>query len=237
VEWARRPANYVRCKVEAYEDYLQRIPGLAAKKVPVNIDEWAYGGARPSLKVSLSYAWVFHEMFRHTDIIKMAAYTFATSCIDWDGASAALNTTGLLFKLYRDHFGSLPLAISGNSPQPPPRFPVGGDQPRINAGSATYPLDVAAALTEDRRALTVAIVNPTESAQELTLTFQGIDPLGQGTLWRMTGPTPDAANMLYQEPQVRIEEVPVQGMPIENRLPLRLTVAPVSVTLCAFPIS
>jgi alpha-N-arabinofuranosidase len=237
VEWARRPANYVRCKVEAYEDYLQRIPGLAAKKVPVNIDEWAYAGARPSLKVAISHAWVLHEMFRHTDIIKMAAYTFATSCIDWDGASAALNTTGLLFKLYRDHFGSLPLAISGNSPQPPPRFPVGGDQPRINAGSATYPLDVAAALTEDRRALTVAIVNPTESAQELTLTFQGIDPLGQGTLWRMTGPTPDAANMLHQEPQVRIEEVPVQGMPVENRLPLRLTVAPVSVTLCAFPIS
>jgi alpha-N-arabinofuranosidase len=41
VEWARRPANRVRNKVEAYEEYLQRIPALKTRRIPMVIDEWA----------------------------------------------------------------------------------------------------------------------------------------------------------------------------------------------------
>src|ERR1035438_4351900 len=33
VEWARRPANRVRNKVEAYEEYLQRIPALKTRRI------------------------------------------------------------------------------------------------------------------------------------------------------------------------------------------------------------
>ena len=230
VDWARRPANYVRCKIEAYEEYLRRIPGLMEKGLPLNIDEWAYAGIRPNLKVALSYAWVFHEMFRHTDIIKMAAYTFATSCINWDSTEAAFNTTGLLFKLYREHFGTLPVAVIGDAQQPAPRYPVGGDQPRVNAGSATYPLDVAAALTNDRKALTVAIVNPTESVQELAITFKGIGLRGKGRMWLMTGPSAAASNELDKEPMVHIEEMPVESVPS------KLAVAPISITLYEFQI-
>ena len=40
----------------------------------------------------------FHEMFRHTDFLKMAAYTMALSWIDCSRTEAAFSTTGVLFK-------------------------------------------------------------------------------------------------------------------------------------------
>jgi alpha-N-arabinofuranosidase len=88
------------------------------KRVPMNIDEWAYTRMPPNLKMALSYAWALNEMFRHTDFIKMAAYTFATSCIEWNATDAVFNAAGLLFKLYRDHFGVIPVQVGGDSPQP-----------------------------------------------------------------------------------------------------------------------
>ena len=190
VEWARRPANRVRAKFEHYQEYLNRIPALKEKRVPINLDEWAYSRGVPpnSYKVVPSYAWAFHEMFRHSDLYQMAALTFATSCVSYNRTEAVLNPVGLLFKLYRDHFGTLPLDVDGNSPQPPPKYPVGGDQPKVNAGSATYPLDVAAALSSDRKTLTVAVVNPTESEQQLDISIRGVELEVKGRLWRMAPP-------------------------------------------------
>jgi alpha-N-arabinofuranosidase len=42
--------------------------------------------------------------------------------------------------MYRDHFGVIPVEVTGNSPQPKPFYPAGGDQPAVNPGSNTYPL-------------------------------------------------------------------------------------------------
>lgn len=131
-------------------------------------------------------------MFRHTDLIRMAGHTMGTSSIEYNATEAALNNTGLLFQLYRNHFGTVPVEVGGNSPPPVPKYPIGGDQPRVNAGSPTYPLDVSAALTADGKFLTIAVVNPTESAQELDLSLAGVELRGKGRQWRMTGPTIDA---------------------------------------------
>lgn len=65
--------------------------------------------------------------------------------------------------------------VRGDSPIHPPKYPDGGDQPRVNAGSPTYPLDVFAALSSDGKRLTVAALNPTESTQDLDLSFQGVE--------------------------------------------------------------
>jgi alpha-N-arabinofuranosidase len=186
-EWMRRPANHIRIKFEEYEEYEKLIPALATHPKPLNIDEWAYAGRGGSISYPVypSYAWVFHEMFRHSDLIQMAAYTFATSLLGRDGTNVSLNANGLIFKLYRDHFGSIPVKVSGNSPQPKPTEPPGGEQPVVNAGSDTFPLDVAAAWAEDRRTLTVAILNPTDVEQPLKLNIAGAVLSGTGTLWRL----------------------------------------------------
>jgi hypothetical protein len=97
-------------------------------------------------RVVPAYAWAFHEMFRHSDLFQLGAFTFATAMMSQTRTDATLNPTGLLFKMYRDHFGTIPVEVSGNSPQPKPVFPAGGDQPAVNPGSDTYPLDVSRCL-------------------------------------------------------------------------------------------
>ena len=226
VDWMRRPANHVRIKVEAYDHYLELIPALRAKRVPIAMDEWAYAGSPPNgYRVVPAYAWAFHEMFRHSELYQMANFTFATALLSATRTAAVLNPAGLLFQLYRDHFGTVPVTVGGNSPQPAPQNAPGGEQPQRNAGSPTYPLDVAAAWTSDRSALTVAVINPTDSAQALSLSFDGARLAGGGTRWRMAPNSLDARIVVGQPPGVRIEEAPV------TRAPARETFPPFSVTV------
>ena len=56
-----------------------------------------------------------------------------------------METTGLVLQLYREKFGQIPLLI---------------DQ-------SFAPLDVAAALTSDRKTLTIGVVNPTDAEVEI----------------------------------------------------------------------
>jgi alpha-N-arabinofuranosidase len=225
VEWVRRPANRVRNKVEAYEEYLQRIPALKTRRIPMAIDEWAYTRAG-NLRGTLANAMVLQEMFRHSDLIQMAGHTMGTSSIDYNATEAALNTTGLLFKLYRDHFGTVPVEVGGNSPPPAPLYPVGGDQPKVNAGSPTYPVDVSAALTSDGKYLTVAVINANESAQELELSYRGIQLAGKGRLWRMTADSLDAATGLGRN-EVQVAETSVDD-------PSVLKIVPISINIYEF---
>ncbi|HEY9509859.1 MAG TPA: alpha-N-arabinofuranosidase, partial [Verrucomicrobiae bacterium] len=78
-DWMRRPANHIRIKYEEYKEYEKLLPQLAAHPKPISISEWAYsGGSHPTYP---AFAWVFHEMFRHSDLFQMATYTFATSLL------------------------------------------------------------------------------------------------------------------------------------------------------------
>ncbi|NLH42664.1 MAG: alpha-N-arabinofuranosidase [Planctomycetes bacterium] len=227
-DWMRRAANHIRIKVEAYREYEKLLPRLAAEPKPIAISEWAYTGGRHPVQPAL--AWVFHEMFRHTDLIHMANYTFATSLLGRDGSNVSLNANGLVFKIYRDHFGTIPVEVSGNSPQPKPTDPPGGEQPVVNAGSDTFPLDVVAAWTADRKALTVAVINPTESQQTLSLQIRGAELAGQGTLSRMVSPGRTATTGFGQGPSVKIEEQSVE------RIPTDPTFAPFSINIYEFPV-
>jgi alpha-L-arabinofuranosidase len=182
-DWMRRAANHVRIKYEHYKDYEKLLPQLAAQPKPLAISEWGYmGGKYPAYP---ALAWNFHELFRHSDLIHMANFTFGTSLLARNGTNTTLNAIGLVFKIYGNHFGTIPVAVSGNSPQPKPTEPFGGEQPSVNAGSDTFPLDVCAAWTKDRRSLTVAVLNPTDVQQRLTLNFTGATLVGKGTLWRL----------------------------------------------------
>jgi alpha-L-arabinofuranosidase len=209
-DWMRRGANHVRIKYEHYQDYQRLFPPLAAHPKPLAISEWAYTGGKYPAYPAL--AWILHEMFRYSDLIQMANYTFGTSLLSREGTNATLNANGLVFKIYSDHFGNIPVAVSGNSPQPKPTEPFGGEQPAVNAGSATFPLDVCAAWTSDRRALTVAVLNPTDVEQSLKLNLTAAKLSGVGTLWQLAAVEPDGRNP-------SISSSPVTAVPDLVKLP------------------
>lgn len=231
IEWERAPAVQVRAKYEHYQQYLKRIPALRAKPVPIAIDEWAYFGGGPnSYKTVPAYAWAFHEMFRHSDIFQMGAFTFATAMMSENRTEAILNPTGMLFKMYRDHFGTIPVEVTGDSPQPRPTFPAGGDQPAVNPGSPTYPLDVSAALSEDRKALAIAVLNPSDSEQSIKLTIHEAKLASAGKLWRMAPDSINATVQVDKKPEVQVEE---QSL---GPLPDTITVRPFSVNIYSYPL-
>lgn len=231
LEWARHPANRVRKKAEEWQEYEQRFPAMRDKKIFLSIDEYGYSGAPANLKLALAFGMVLNEMFRHTEFLKVAAYTMGVSTLDYSSTGAVYNTRGLLYKMYRDHLGTLPVPVSGNSPQPAPKYPPYGDQPATSSGSPTYPLDIVAALTPDKKYLTLAVVNATESAQHFDLSVTGTRLAGKSTLWQMTGKNLDAANRIGQAPQVEVKEIEMANAPAE------LAVAPITVNIYRFPLA
>jgi alpha-N-arabinofuranosidase len=108
-------------------------------------------------------------MFRHRDLFYMAndAQTVnVIGAIKTTATAAEMETTGLVLQLYRERFGVTPVEI----------------------GPAPAPLDVTAALSADGRALTIAVVNPTEEARRLRLELAGGRALsGSGQKWVITG--------------------------------------------------
>lgn len=204
-EWSRGMAQRIKTMADCWEAYKKAFPVLNDGKIKVFFDEWAYHfGA--DYKGCLAIASGFHEFFRHTDFIEAGGYTMATGWLDFSPTDSVISATGRVFQLYNQHFGVIPVAVTGTSPVPPPRYPIGGDQPSVNTGSATWPIDVSAALTEDRKSLIVSVVNATEAAQSLKLAIKGFTPGRTGRTWFLAAPGLDAQNKVGAAPQVTIKE-------------------------------
>jgi len=211
----RQIPDQVRYKAEAHRRYRESIGSLAGKDIRIAMDEWNYWygphvygelGVRYHLKDALGIAAGLHEYFRNSDIITMANYAQTVNvigCIKATKTAAAFATTGLPLKLYRRRFGVIPVSVTGDA----------------------NPLDVAAAWTEDRKALTVAIVNPMQGELTLAMAVKGTSLTGEGRMWQITGPDPMAYNEPGKPPRVRIEARPCNGIPD------RLKVPPISVSL------
>ena len=151
---------------------------------------------------------VFNEMLRETDFLRMTAFAMGVSTLDYNRTAATLNTNGLLFKLYGELLGagSIPVALAGNSPQPAPMQHIVGDLPRTSAGSPTYPLDMVAALSADHKFLTLAVVNATDSEEEVQCRGRRRTPdRHRNTIWQMTSKELEAANHVGQSPQVEVK--------------------------------
>ena len=215
---AQIPDNVKRI-ADAHRKYRQTIPGLAGKNLRIALDEWNfwYGpyvfgelGTRYFLKDGLGIAAGLHEYFRNSDIIFMANYAQTVNvigAIKTSKTAAQFETTGQVLKMYRNHYGEIPVEISGTS----------------------KPLDVAAAWTADRKALTIAVVNPTRTEVELPIAVKGATISGEGRVWCVTGPDEMAYNDPGKEPAVPITEATV---PIPAG---KLKVAPLSATVYRFP--
>jgi len=228
VEWARQPANRVATMVDAWEEYKKLFPELNNGKIKVFFDEWAYS-FQDSLKGAVAIALTLQEFFRHTDFIDMAGYTMATAWINFNATDSTISARGRAFQLYNKHFGTIPVKVNGNSPQPAPQYPVGGDQPRVNTGSPTYPVDVSAALTNDGNILTIALVNATETTQSIDLSIEGFNSTAKGKSWSLIGKNADATNVVGKKPNVVISESTFDASATTFKI------APLSVKIFHFP--
>jgi len=214
-EHVRQIPDAVRGKVDAHRDYRKKLESLKDKDIQIAIDEWNYWygthlfgelGTRYFHRDTLGIAAGLHEMIRNSDIVFMANYAQTVNvigAIKTTKTAAALETTGLALKLYRNHFGTLPVAVTGDA----------------------EPLDVVVAWTENRKAITAAIVNPTENQQQLLLNLKGGQLTGSGQLWLIAHSDPLAYNEPGKEPRVVIEEKPVAGA--SNKL----NVPPLSISI------
>src|SRR5262249_45807108 len=99
-----------------------------------------------------------------------------------------------------------------------------------NPGSDTYPLDVSAALSDDRKTLTFAVLNPSDSQQRLSLTINGTKLVSQGHLWRMAPDKLTAVNIVGQKPEVEVQEQGLASVPDPVSLP------PFSISIYTFPV-
>jgi alpha-L-arabinofuranosidase len=89
---------------------------------------------------------------------------------------------------------------------------------------------VRAAFSEDRKTLTFAVLNPSDSEQNLQLAINGAKLSSQGHLWRMAPASVDATIAVGQKPGVEVQE---QEM---TSLPETIFVPPFSVTIYAFTV-
>jgi alpha-N-arabinofuranosidase len=229
VDRVRRTPNRVKATVEAWEEYLKRMPQLKDRNIKLAIDEWT-GGGRVDFSRTLCAAEGLHEMFRHSDVITMGAYTAFTACLASDGADSCYSSTGLLFHLYRHHFGTIPIVVTGNASQHEVKGTVGVDKPVVSSGSDTYPLDVVAAFGNDRKSVTVAVVNPTESLQKINVTFNHVALQDKATKWEIAVPDLQTRNVVGQEAKIKIAETSLSEMPG------RLELAPLSIGLYEFKV-
>ena len=187
---------------DAHRNYRKTIPALDGKDIRIALDEWNYWygphlygelGTRYFWKDGLGVARALHEYFRNSDIVFMANYAQTVNvigCIKTSKTAAAFATTGQVLRLYRKVFGEIPIAITG----------------------APEPLDVAAAWTADRKALTLAVINPTTEALDLPITWKGIVLSGTGRAYRIRHDDPMAFNEPGLPDRVEIEESPLDGL-------------------------
>jgi len=196
----RRIPNRVKGAVEAWQEYHKRMPYLDTMDIHMALDEWSAGGVRGGpgeMLGALAVAMTMNEMFRYSGVWQMSAYTGLTSVVAYDRtlAKPELRANGRLFELYHDHLGTIPVHVGGSSPQPELRGTVGVDKPSESSGSPTYPLDVAATLSADRKTLSVSVSNPSASDMSLRLDVHGGTPSRAGKVWTLSQKDPNARTM------------------------------------------
>ena len=114
--------------------------------------------------------------------------------------------------------------------QPKPAFPAGGDQPAVNPGSDTYPLDLSAALSEDRKTLSIAVLNPSDSEQSIAVSIRGAKLASAGKLWRMAPDSINATVQVDKKPEVQVEEQTLGAWPEI------ISARPFSVNIYSYPV-
>jgi alpha-N-arabinofuranosidase len=197
----RQIADAIREKATRHRELQASMPHLEGRFIPIAMDEWNYWhreyvygdlGCIYELQDALGIANGFHEYYRNGDIIPMAHYAQTVNvigAIKTTKTAAEFDTTGLVLKLYRNHYGTLPLLL---------------EEDYGNYG-------VAAALNDTGSLLTVSVVNPTQEPIDVSLLIDGVTLLGGGTRWHITGPEATSFNVPGKPRVVDLHETRLQG--------------------------
>lgn len=215
-----RLRDSIRHKADGHRRLQASLPELKGRVVPIAMDEWNYWhrdyvygelGCIYDHADGLGVAVGLHEYFRQSDMIHMAFYAQTVNvigAIKTTKTAAEMETTGLVLELYRAQFGSVPIKLDGDF------------------GS----LDVAAALKDGGRTLTVAVVNPTAAAVDLPLDLGRRSAAGPATRWVIAAADETAHNAPGKPRQV--EAVKTEGVAVVGTL----TAPALSVTLVSMPL-
>jgi alpha-L-arabinofuranosidase len=238
----RRMANRIGEAFEASQKYLERMPSLKDRKIKFIFDEWgvrfrsADGKSHPptGMVPPLSYALFLHELFRHSDMVEASCPTggLFSVLIDKTGEAVGFAVEGLVMKLMAGQFShAMPVEVTGNSPQQPMAGTPMVDIGTRPTGSSTYPLDVVAAISGDRKTFHLSVVNPTEEEQVISPRISGVKLHDSGKLWQIAAPTADTSNEPDKTPMVEIVQHLQQSLSGSLRVP------PISINVYEFAIA
>jgi alpha-N-arabinofuranosidase len=192
----RQIGDAIRAIAQAHREYLKTIREMQGKNIRVSLDEWNYWygphvfgelGTRYFLRDALGIAGGINEYSRDTDVIALAAYAQTVNvigAIKTNKTAAVLDSTGQALVMYRRHFGTIPVEVSG----------------------APEPLDIAAMWTPKKEALTISVINPTYESFELSFKVEGARLASRGTTWILSAPDDMDYNEPGKEPLVKFTE-------------------------------
>jgi alpha-N-arabinofuranosidase len=129
-------------------------------------------------------------------------------CIKTTKTHADFDSTAMPLVLYRKNFGTIPVSVEQNA----------------------APLDVAAALTTDKRALTIGLVNPQNLAVPVKVRLSGMRLSGKAQAWTISGDDLMAFNQPGEPRKVDIKDAPAADL--NNGVTLK----PYSITLWKVPV-
>ncbi len=228
----RRMANRIGEAFDAWQKYVEKMPSIKEKNMKFIFDEWgcryhSVNGKRDfrrriGMVTPLSYALFLHELFRRSDMVAASCPTggLYTVLIDNTGEAVGFSAEGLMMKIMGTHFaGALPVHVDGNSPQQPAGGTPFVDAPLSPIGSPTYPLDVVAAFSSDRKKFLLSVVNPSEEVHEISPRIAGVKLRGPGKLSQIAAPSVNTANLPGRKPEVAIVESPQKELPETLQVP------------------
>jgi len=170
--------------LNTFREYKAKMPVISQKDIRVAFDEWnfwygdyVYGelGTQYRLKDALGVAMGLHEFYRNSDIVGLACFAQTVNvlgAIKTSRTAATLEGSGVVLALYRHQFGTIPIEIK---------------QPAAD-------LDVAAAWTDDRKAITISIVNATDKPRTIELDLGKSAVKASASRWEITGFSPQLHN-------------------------------------------
>jgi alpha-N-arabinofuranosidase len=186
----------IRRVADVHRKYRKELESLSDKNIQIALDEWNYWygdyiygelGVRYHHKDALGVAIGLHEFFRNSDIYFMANYAQTVNvigCIKTTTTSSGFAATGLPLKLYRNHFGTIPVFI---------------DQEYDD-------LDIVAALNTSMDKITVSIININQADKTINLDFGTASILPDGRKWIIHNSDPEAYNVPGEDPNIKIVE-------------------------------